>query len=119
MAWKAFHDIPPVHDPAGINEVMEIPGVVPIVDDVNTNFMNPSVLYVGLESVSPLEKEHGTTPMDRYLHSAGPFHPTDHHYPLNLEYSDHHVRSFEAPLGGYVPEAELYLDQEYVEEIHS
>jgi hypothetical protein len=98
---------------------MEIPGFVSIVGDVNTDFMDQSVLYVGLECVSPLEKEHGTTPKDRYLHSAGPFHATDHHYPFGLEYPGHHVRSFEAPLCGYPPGAELYFDQDYVSEIHS
>jgi hypothetical protein len=118
MAWRAFHDIPPVHDPAGINEIMEIPGIVSVAD-VNADLMNPSVLYVGLPSVSPLEKEHGTTPIDRYLHSAGPFHSTDHPYPLNFEYSDHHGRSFEASLCSYGSEAELYWKQDFVEEIHS
>lgn len=97
---------------------MEIPGTVSIVD-VNVDFTNPSVLYVGLESVSSLEKEHGTTPMDRYLHGAGPFHAADHHYPLGIEYSSHHVRSFEAPLCGYAPEAGLYLERDCVEENNS
>lgn len=81
--------------------------------------MSPSVLCVGLESVSTLEKEHGTSPMDRYLHGAGPFHATCYSYPLGFECPDHHIRSFETTLCGYAPETELYLGQDYGEEIQS
>lgn len=118
MACRALHYTPQLQDPAEISEVMGIPGTVSIVGDANADFMAPPVFFVGLESISFLEKEHGTTPMDRYPHGASPFHAVDHHYPSNLEYFGHHPRSTEAPFCGYTPGG-VYLEQDSVEEICS